>query len=193
MSGMKIIDWLLETPKKRRFMVLVIVMILCLIQLYHETSFGAAILKCTKTADVIDLTRTDVYYRSFLGRLFFNAVQYSVTDGFIWSLLTHTVSFWNIMLVILIAAYLSDEGRDDLYEKGRRILFMMIVIFLLKSGMFAFAAYRAFSSTDTAIGLERLHTAGAILTYGSIITMIFILIELFVSLYGMITDSHKNG
>ena len=186
---MKIIDWLLDTAEKRRTMVYAAVMALCAMELLGEIRLAVAILKCGNTADVIAMTSVTSLRSSFLGRVFFNSVQYAATDEFLWYLLTRSIKTGNILTVLLF--YICIDGMHD---ERRTDLFVMLVMFMLKAGLFAFAAIRVFQSTDTAIGLQRLHTAAGILSAISVITLLFLLIRLFTAFYRVwLDDSQKDG
>ncbi len=187
---MKTIDWLLDSREKRACMVFLVILGLIVYQLYLETVFGAAILRCENSTDVIDLTSVPVLRSSFIGRSFFNCVQYAATDSFLWSAAVNTVRIENIILVILLIVYLTGQEMDEQFEAHRLCLFILIILFIIKAGLFGAGGYWAFSSTNTAQGLQRLHTAALILTAVSAGSLIYVLIRGFLSFYHCFLDSH---
>lgn len=190
---MKLIDYLLEDEERRRVCVFLLLLGLCLAELYYEVLFAQGILGCQNTADAIALTSVAGYRNCLLARLMFNVLQYIDTDLFVISVIIHTVSVRNILIVLLTWAYLEARPRDRHHDSHRLTLFILIIVFFIKSGLFVTAAIKAFTSGDTAQGLYWLHNGAFFIKYGGIAAMIIIMTALVSAVWHGFLENHISG
>lgn len=190
MNGMKIVEYLLDTKAKRSYFIFLLFLLLCLRELFFETVFGFQILNSNNTKDVLNLVQNSFLRGSLVSQVVFNYLQYSQTNGFVKAFIIHTIKIKDLLMLLLMAIYLKG-GQDDFgYEKNRITTLVLVISYIVKFSLFMFSTIHAFGSGDTAIGLARLKVGARLLSFGSFVLIIYLVIRLFISFYQCYFDNH---
>ncbi len=186
---MKIIEWLLSDYQKRCFMVFLAAGILLMHEAFYDFLFGHYLTLCTNTADVLEYVKMDALQNCLFGRAVFSYMRYSGTSNAVMNILVNTVRLENIVAVVLTGCYLSNRNRPEFYRPISRTVIITLAVMILKAAFFGLMVVYAFSSGDTAQGLQRLIIGARVFEIGSIIVMVYLLIALLLYFYRTYIES----
>ena len=174
---MKIIDSLLKDYNRRCFMVFLITAVLLMHEAFYDFLFGHYLTLCSNTADVLAYLKLDALQQCFFGRAVFSYMQYSGTSGGLINIVLHTVRVKNIITVVLALSFLLNRNKPEFYRPLSVTLLVTTAVMIIKAAVFATMVILAFSSGDTAVGLQRLIIGARIFEIGSIIVMVILLMS----------------
>ena len=175
LTGMKIIDRLLKDYDRRCYMVFLAVMILLIIEMFYDSIFGYYLTQCHNTAEVLEFLKIDALQKCFFGRAVFSYMRYIDSFSGIIAVIGKSVDLKDIVTIILSIAILFPGEKPEFYGTYRKNLIIFWIMIIAKAAFFAGMIFYAFTSGDTAQGLNRLLVGAYVFEYASIVLIVAML------------------
>ena len=152
-------------------------------ELFYNAVFAHYLNQCTNVADALQFVKIEALQKPLMGRLIFNYMQYVDSLNGVWKIILHTVTFKNILEIVLFAMYVMADPIPEEYKACVRSILIGWSTALALVIIFVVCFFWAFSSGDTATGLNRLLIGANILEYGSIAVLLGMLVSTFITFY----------